>query len=98
MNKTVIDLPSPKEILLYLNGDLSSKEYYRVYRFHFFDVYIWIDVLRNGSFAVKCRGKYFNDWIASFKVLFDSPDFCSTYHEFIRICKLVMESHYAVHS
>lgn len=57
MSKEVFLLPSAKQILSYENGDIRSDEVSTVYRFHFLNVYIWIEPSKNG-YDVRFRGRF----------------------------------------
>lgn len=65
MSKEVFLLPSAKQILSYENGDIRSDEISTVYRFHFLNVYIWIEPSKNG-YDVKVRGRHFSDFDSTF--------------------------------
>ena len=80
MSKEVFLLPSAKQILSYENGDIRVDEVSTIFRFHFLNVYIWIEPSKNG-YDIKFRGRFCdkseNTFIPTSLLISSFPDLIS---------------------
>lgn len=88
MSKEIFLMPSAKQILNYENGDIRSDEVSSIFRFHFMNVYIWIEPSKRG-YDITFRGRFCrkdeNTFVSSSRVIISFSDLDSAIYYFKRI-------------